>query len=158
MLRDVAELVNSPHIRVHLDRELILRHNPKVTVKFATASTIATVAYPPWYFDDDGTPVRYDTPGATPQTTSWVSKHPAIESSSRFPTAPLTVPAYRTPTGFLVLDGNHRLVAAATHNPGLPVVALVIQGPLDERILPDLGVWSSMRSRGRTTDEHSVTG
>lgn len=53
------------------------------------------------------------------------------------------IPVYSLPDNrYFLLDGNHRMIAAAREQKGFPIRAVVVNGPIDEQFLPDLRHWS----------------
>lgn len=56
---------------------------------------------------------------------------------------PRLLPAYQLPDDrFLLLDGNHRLVAACFLQIQCEIALMVCDGPLEESALPDLRHWA----------------
>ena len=48
------------------------------------------------------------------------------------------MPTYRVGDNCLILDGSHRTLALCMLRKSISVSALVIEGPLDRKVLPDL--------------------
>lgn len=118
-----------------------------------------------WYVDvPAGCEVSYEDPAGTPVRASEVpDRLAALEpgrvermaeiASSCTPGAEAwMVPCYAVDDDLLLLDGNHRVGAHFVHRLDARVLAIVIHGPLDAAILPDLArfcaarEWPSVRS------------
>lgn len=135
---DVPELILSPDIRVELDRATLIRLDPTIRVLVGRIADLADRIYPPWYYGANGR-ISHDDPTAVPKP---ISELVACEDfDDRHSVGPLVLPCYALPEGELCLDGNHRLSAALRFNPGLTIVLLSVEGPVERAILPDLRFW-----------------
>jgi hypothetical protein len=105
-----------------------------------------------WYRSPAGDVGDWRDPGSVPQSVSeavaerdiWApGRSDRVEmfrrEFSRY-TEPIlmTIPAYQTPFGALMLDATHRAVAAYLSGAEVRLLVLAIDGPIDSEILPDL--------------------
>jgi hypothetical protein len=116
----------------------------------------------PW-FTRDGFPVchvrtnytgvvinRYPENGDSPVTVReaaqqgfrhpWLSEQ-KIEEHRPDARVEFAVPAYNVRRGYLLLDGNHRSIATVRAGVEYNIELRIIHGPIDRRVLPDLGVF-----------------
>ena len=142
-----------PFVRVLLDWEAVEEADWPVDVD--AVDTVAELAdwYFPWHVGPDGDEARFDDPGARPlrvldwAPASFSAHRDAVDSAAAvlrdlpLPTQ-LVIGAYALPNGGrLVLDGNHRLAAIVQEGMAFRGLVVTLNGPLDERILPDLRHW-----------------
>jgi hypothetical protein len=146
-------------IRVRIDWDEVLRRELPVSARFVSAFAAFDGSYLPWYvppvgaeadFDDDARPVS-------------LAEFPQIERRLRperrekiaqlrrdmrkSKGVQLLVPAYDLGDGrHLLLDACHRVAALADAPVPLAAVILVLHGPLDVRVLPDLSHWVGLRA------------
>lgn len=105
-----------------------------------------------WYRREDGGIGDWRDPRSTPLSVSEAAGHRNMwtpDRSDRIETfgrdylryaepVMMTIPAYDTPLGALMLDSTHRAIAAYVANVEVRVLVLAIEGPLSSEILPDL--------------------
>ena len=117
-----------------------------------------------WYSRPGGEPGSWREPEARPLTVREAVKSRHLwdadrrarvdalsQSIATVGGAPLlTLPAYRVGGERLLLDGTHRAAAALQAEVECRVLLMVLDGPLDEGVLPDLGRWAV--ERGLTPD------
>lgn len=110
-----------------------------------------------WYTGPEGEPGNWRESTHTPMTvdqaastpTSWTAG--AAERVGRFQSLFLSgqeppvllFPAYAIGDRVLLLDGSHRAIALHRTGLGPQVLVCAVAGPVDHRVLPDLGRWSS---------------
>lgn len=141
-LSDIPSLVRNADVRVLLDRDAILRIDPRVVVEIGTVSAVARVLSPPWFFVGRRL-AAYDTPGATNYTMAALAAENWIPRDPRgIPPLPLAVLCYRLPQGLLCIDGNHRFLTVLRDRPDAPLVTVIIEGPMNADLLPDLAHWA----------------
>jgi hypothetical protein len=138
-------------IRVQLDWERLVRERWPIRVESLTK---LDGWFTPWYVDSNGQPSGWQATGARPLSIAeWrqagddhAEKIEAIrQSHGDGPTPALTVIAWALPDGQrVVLDGNHRLAASSRDDAtaGPAIAAIVVEGPVDEGVLPDLRHWA----------------
>lgn len=145
-LRQIPRLITTDGLRVELDAPRLLDLDPVVRVEIGTAATLADRLYPPWHWRGDCR-VRHGSMDAVPHTMRDVLKKNPVQTSllKVLPVPPFAFPCYRLPDdAALVLDGNHRFLSLLNWCPDEVVVALIIEGPLDRRVLPDLIYWEKL--------------
>ncbi|MEU6534379.1 hypothetical protein [Streptomyces sp. NPDC047000] len=106
-----------------------------------------------WYADPAGADSRWNLPGSRPLRVdtacrtlrSWPDsrRHAVAALTQDFATSPgpvsLMLPAYRVGgAGHVLLDGNHRAVAAHQAGADIHLTLCSVVGPVCESILPDL--------------------
>lgn len=145
-----------PDIRAQLDWSLLRETRAHVRVETLAQdaakrrlATLRTV----WYSDSTGADSRWNAPGSRPLCVggadrtlpSWPDsrRHTVSALARRFAASAdpvqLTLPAYRVGGDcHVLLDGNHRAVAA--HQAGVEVRLTLcsLSGPVCENVLPDL--------------------
>ena len=113
--------------------------------------------YTPWYVDLNGIEANYNAPNAIPLSINGVlcSEHIMnkrnkkvsqilMECKRLAQPIKFDIPAYELGNGkYLVLDGNHRIIALLKHGLRFVVQAFVLRGPIDEGIVADLLHWKS---------------
>lgn len=135
------------NIRVQLDwKQFCSSSWPIEHLDLAVPSDSANI-YTPWYALASGKACNYADPGAQPQSVALAAVNPELLSchgvSSIAPSnEALLLPAYRLSNGaVLLLDGNHRVVAAQATSVAVPLALFVIHGPMCSSVLPDLCHW-----------------
>jgi hypothetical protein len=135
-------------IEVLLNWHLLSPSNPSIRLQRLQLPGDAGRIFTPWYLDGSGVARDYFDDGAMPQNVSSAAQSDALKKRHRFhyqegsPTV-VVAPAYGLPNGgVLLLDGNHRVVSAYLGGVNLLLMAFVIEGPLDAKILPDLEHWA----------------
>lgn len=103
--------------------------------------------FTPWYARDDDSVCSHNEPGAKPLSVATAARNQRLLKLYRIlPTAPtehIVAPAYQLPTSaILLLDGNHRAVSSQRAASNIQVIAFVINGPINEQVLPDLAHWA----------------
>ncbi len=109
----------------------------------------ASLVFTPWCCDNSGEPCAWNAPNAKPLTLADCTGRPEVlkanmvrpfdESEAQL----RVVPAYQLPDGqALLLDATHRMVSATVAAARLNVAAALIEGPIDDRVLPDLRHWA----------------
>lgn len=105
-----------------------------------------------WYRDRHGGAGDWSDPSSTPQSVQEAVEHRqewAHDRKDRVETFRLeylrysepilmTIPAYKTSAGDLMLDSTHRAVAAYMSSRDVRVLIMAIEGPISAAILPDL--------------------
>lgn len=110
-----------------------------------------------WHVFPDGSFADWNNPAATPQTigeallyaSAWgenrqerVNTFIRQYSLSDEPVN-LMVPVYRAGKRLVLLDSTHRVSAVASAGLSFTALLVVLNGPVDERVLPDLR-WHSL--------------
>jgi hypothetical protein len=111
--------------------------------------------YMPWYIDLGGQEANYNSKNAIPlsindvlhseyimnKRNNRVSEIKAIFNGLEQPIC-FDIPVYSLNKGkYLVLDGNHRIIALIKKNIKYILRAYIIHGPIDENIIADLVHW-----------------
>jgi len=145
-----------PVVRVLLDWEQLESGRFAVQLTTVSEPTSLDYWYTPWYFDAQGNEVSYDMGTATPVSISQAAdglkglssarqqsiEELTIEFSRRSDPIQIPVAMYTLTHGrCLVLDGSHRLIAAAISKRPFIILSFVVHGPLNASILPDLAHW-----------------
>jgi len=91
-------------------------------------------------------PMRGDTTVTVGQAAADGFTHPLLDAEDvrrkeRLVGDELVLPVYDVRIGYMILDGNHRSIAARRTNRDVAVELVVIRGPIDGRVLPDLAVF-----------------
>lgn len=110
--------------------------------------------YTTWYLSTDSSiEVPYNETTYRPLTTGQAvdnianlakSRQLHIEtmSNASIATSVVTILCYSVPNGLLILDGNHRICSIIARETAHPrVFAIILCGPIDADILPDLQHW-----------------
>lgn len=145
-----------PQIRVQLDWDLVQRSHWPTRVAVAHGIDELSTCFFPWYLCD-GREVPYSAEGAEIVSMQKLSRqYPALAAERRkaielfaeelkgqASSVQLLLPAYSLGEGrHLFLDGCHRVAALARIDRPFTALLLSVEGPLDERILPDLRYWA----------------
>lgn len=141
-----------PNIRAMLNWDLLQLYHA-----FAESKVISTVEelgslFTVWHVDKNQKPVSWDDPKAYPLSVTNASesfpvlaehrRHTISQFQNHYLSSPepvnLLLPAYRVGSRSVLLDSTHR--AVAVHQAGLNFTAMIVilNGPIDEAILPDL--------------------
>lgn len=144
-----------PAVRVMLNWDALERTGAPVTVRPLVALEQVEALYTPWYVTPGVGEVSFADTDAQPLRVSQVAAHlddlrperraamAAIAAGFDRGAGPVTVPCYGLPSGeLLLLDGNHRMSAAAVHRLPVRALAVIVHGPADPTILPDLAAWA----------------
>jgi hypothetical protein len=130
------------------------RFNAEAGIDVGQADSDLNSLFVPWYIDGQGGFTNWDATGATPLTVSqaalrlsslsqhsqatighWVKEYQSGKKPER-------TPAYALPDDhYLVLDGNHRLIAAHLAGVNGTFGLDVVRGPIDDGIVFDLRYW-----------------
>ena len=137
-----------PAVRTLLDWTLLAKGNPKIRPLLAANWAQVLAWSTPWYsfegrekdFQCGIPPVSFARLDADPGCLDVTrrSKIDAIALGLRTHPQAVLVAVYSADDRFIVLDGNHTLAAVVIHRLPNPVLAIVVEGPFDARILPDL--------------------
>lgn len=157
--RDLRALFGPPAVRVMLDWDALERLDAPVTVRALTSLEQVEALYTPWYVEAGVGEVSFRDTDARPLRVGEITAHLEDLAPERvaafddiavredFRGGPLVVPCYGLPDGdLLLLDGNHRMGATARHRLPVRAVAVVVHGPVDPAILPDLAAWAPTRA------------
>lgn len=149
------ELFAPSMIRPLLNWDRLMRLCPTVRSVVMSSPRRLGDLYTTWYLDEAGLgEIDYQASERRPLTVREAASRVSELNTERAthlhglqghsgPYAMLA-PLYRVAEGrFLILDGNHRLVAAHQVRRELRLLGLAIDGPLDPVILPDLVFWGS---------------
>lgn len=104
--------------------------------------------FTPWYALPDGTVCPFNAAGAIPQSLEVAAANDALCKSHqvaewRGSSQTIEAPSYELPDGkVLLLDGNHRAVAAQKSHRPIALTAFVVCGPLTQSVCPDLMHWA----------------
>lgn len=155
-IQDAYQLFGPPVVRVLLDwhalfearatTSLRVLHSPEEIHRLFTTWYVATHENREISFRDAvSRPLRIGalSGSLTMLEPGRASKMAEIAAAQGSGTGTWVVPCYRlTNDDLLLLDGNHRLGAMAVHGVVARVLVVVIHGPLDPKILPDLAAWT----------------
>lgn len=111
-----------------------------------------------WYADPQGDPGDWRESTHTPMTVEQAANTPAswkrgaAERVGQFQCQflkgeeppVLLLPAYEIGDRVLLLDGSHRAIALRLSGLGPRLLVCALAGPVDARVAPDLGRWSSI--------------
>ncbi|WP_141817618.1 hypothetical protein [Ornithinimicrobium humiphilum] len=148
------DLFGPPVVRSLLDWEALLRLRPAVTTQVMVSAESIGGLRTTWYLDETGAgEVDYATSSCPPITVAEAAARlhdldPArqrhLDATARhLGTQAILAPLYRlNHHDLLILDGNHRLVAAYLRGTEVRVLAMILHGPLDPQVLPDLAFWA----------------
>ena len=140
------------NIRAMLNWDLLKQHEALIeTMVIDTHDEIASL-FTVWHIGMDGAPASWDKAGACPLSIretiapsyQWNDqrKHTISSFQNHYLSSPesvnLILPVYRVNTGYVLLDSTHRVVAVHQAGINFSAMLVVINGPVDERILPDL--------------------
>ena len=143
-------------VRVLLDWEQVERGPFAVLFALAQDRTSFDHWYSPWYVDKAGKETSYENPAGTSLSVARAAsgtirfsqqrEHLIAELTREYRSISdplqIVVALYALPNDrFLVLDGNHRLIAATRAECEVTVLTFVLYGPIDPSILPDLAHW-----------------
>ncbi|WP_188795518.1 hypothetical protein [Dyella nitratireducens] len=134
-------------IRVMLDWSKFISSDWSIELRYFSIPEQSSLVYTPWYAQPDGSACAYNSPNAMPQSVASVALNSALREHHKVGDAPHSesisvVPAYRlNGDSILLLDGNHRAVSSQAASTKLGLAAFVINGPIDEHVLPDLAHW-----------------
>lgn len=138
----------SSDIRVAIDWKLLMLCRPKVFIKKYKLPVDSDLLWTPWYVNSHGEPRLFFHKDAHPVSVKSASRnekiisHYNVQKFSLGYLERIKFPAYKLRHDMiLLLDGNHRTVAAVKEKCLMKVSALVIDGPLDGNIIPDLSHW-----------------
>lgn len=104
--------------------------------------------YTPWYALADGTICSCNSPNAKPQSVAAVALNKALLDhhgirDTPHPDSVSVAPAYRlNHDSILLLDGNHRAVSSQVAASKTGLAAFIVNGPINEQVLPDLAHWA----------------
>lgn len=148
-------LFSPPIIRTQLAWEELRRLDAAVTARYLPSlAEEASRLIVPWYVAD-GRQVPYDDAGAQPlrlqnvllnldslepERTAFIRKLAASLAGEE--TVQLLIATYRAGGEEIILDGNHRAVAALLAGANCRILALSVAGPVDPAYLPDLVHWT----------------
>ncbi len=134
-------------VRVNFNWKRFLESEWLVEVRNFLLPRDAGRIYTSWYLESDGAVCGYNSPGALPQSVEAVVQSPelmrqnAVRSQYESKEG-LVVPAFAVEENVVILmDGNHRVVAAHAGGCEHSIVAYVVNGPIDEAVLADLRCW-----------------
>lgn len=141
-------------IRVQLDWKQFCSSNWPIEHQDSVIPSASANLYTPWYALVDGEPCAFDAAGAQPQSVAAAGRntrlllHHHVQTVAVY-TGVLLLPAYRLNKGsVLLLDGNHRVVAAQVSSQQLRLALFVICGPISAAVLPDLRHWAGLSEDG----------
>lgn len=149
-------LFSPPVIQVRLAWDMLDQLNPTINaISLCSLRGAADRWIVPWY-KSEGRQVPYDHPAAKPICLTDVAADLSFLESRRRglittlasgfsrSTTPLCflIATYRVRDTELILDGNHRAVAAHLQGTDCRILALSLDGPCDKNYLPDLRHWS----------------
>lgn len=155
--KDFTTLFSPPVIQVRLAWDMLDKLNPVINViSLSSLRGIADQWIVPWYVSESKQ-VPYDHPQARPlrladiaADLSWLEPWrqaviTTLASDFSRSGAPVSflMATYRVRGTELILDGNHRAVAAYLQNSECRALALSLDGPCDKSYLPDLRHWGS---------------
>lgn len=143
-------LFGPPVTRVMLDWSLLFACDAAVSAEPLAYDALERLVSP-WYVDlSAGREVSYDDPAGmalrscevpdvlTTLEPGRAERMAAIAADCTPGAEAWVVPCYAVGDDLLLLDGNHRVGANFVHRLDARVLAIVIHGPLDPAILPDL--------------------
>lgn len=149
-LQDFISSLAMESVRVMCDWDRLLDLNVLATVKTFSTSNAADL-HTPWYLDDEGE-IPYSEANSPPlRLREAKDRFDLLDEDRRFKINDIQgeglligpVPCYSLPDGtVLLMDGNHRIASAFIFGTDLPFYGLVLHGPIDEAILPDLKFWT----------------
>lgn len=141
-------------IRVRIDWNETLRRDLPVSVRFVSTFDAFERCYFPWYVPDHGDEAGFDDEARPVAVSDLPEIEPRLREDRRWKIArlraalresggvQLLVPAYDLGDDrLLLLDACHRIAALADAPVPLAAAILILHGPLDPRILPDLDHW-----------------
>ncbi|MEU3163067.1 hypothetical protein [Streptosporangium sp. NPDC006930] len=148
MTPEEFEILFRPSMRVLFDWGRLKNLHLGIHVEVVPDADKASGWYAPWYTVEEQAedyarrepPFRFGDALRKPETVSKrrLSKAAAIADAHRKRPQVMLVAAYDFGSGTIVLDGNHRVLAALLHFPQNPIMAVKISGGIDPKILPDL--------------------
>lgn len=140
-------------IRVVWHKDAFVRDRWKVSARTVTSVSQLANFFAPWYRTNDKIGVDHSDENARPMTVAEVARNLDRLSSSRrnriecfvstfracSPPLRFTIPTYEMSAGDqLILDGNHRCVAAMLSSTDIEIEVLSVAGPHAERALSDM--------------------
>lgn len=160
---DLRRLFGAGSVRVLLDWDALRSRRASVQLRVLTCPVDLHLLRSTWYVDpvrrrevDHGVAERLpvlhqDVPSCIDLLDGGrAEKIRSIAADATSFKGPVLLPCYRLPDDeLLVLDGNHRVAAAALRRAELRCLALVVQGPIDAAVLPDLRQWQQQGHEGR---------
>lgn len=142
-------------VRVKLDWPRVVNDELKIDVHHTSSLNEVRTFFMPWYADDNRTELRYDCDYAKPVTVGDVADDLDRWPQRTLPIAEyvkdmcsdgaqgLVLPTYALPNDrLLLLDGNHRAVALVVAQIPFSVRLLIVRGPIEPTMLPDLKHWA----------------
>ena len=108
----------------------------------------ADLIFTPWYARADGSVCGYSSSNAKPQSVAAVASNRALLDhhgvrDTPHPDSISVVPAFRLNQDYiLLLDGNHRAVSSQVAASKAGLAAFIVNGPINEQVLPDLRHWA----------------
>lgn len=155
-IEDAHRLFGPPVVRALLDWERLTDLQAPLSQRVVHSPDEIGRLSSTWYVDvTRGEETSYRDTDSRPLKISELRDHLAmlepgrvermrqIALTHRQGTGTWVVPCYALPGGdLLLLDGNHRIGAFALHGLAARLLAVVIHGPVQPEILPDLAAWA----------------
>jgi hypothetical protein len=144
-------------IRVELDWDAVRSGGWPVDAEVVDTIEGLGGGFFPWYLTNGGREVSYLEDGAQPVPVARVTALESYFDDARrtkiagmrrsfehVEAVQLIVPAYSLgASGYLILDGCHRLAALASAGTAFKGLLLTLRGPIDAAVLPDLRHWTA---------------
>lgn len=138
-------------VRTWMDWDAVGEDNASVEDRVITAREDVGELWTVWHVDPEGNPGEWSEPQNKPLQVSEAAVHDWPEdrrakiermreqfTDEKDEPVVMALPAYRAGDEFIVLDSNHRLIAAYLAEVPLRILAVILDGPLSARVLPGL--------------------
>jgi hypothetical protein len=149
---DSFQKLFEPNIRALLNWELLKQNDASIETMVIDSHDDLASLFTVWHVDADRKPASWDSPHAYPLRVQEASapaykwnehrKHLISNFQNHYLSSAepvnLMLPVYKVDAGFVLLDSTHRAVAVHQAELDFSAMLVILNGPQEESILPDL--------------------